>query len=280
MKSKILIFSLFAIGAVVVAGFVFRDDTQAVGAITPSLQRPASNSAAASVAFLPIPDPLPVNGQATKEPAQQSPNAGDKIKFLSKSNDPADRFQAYMLAKLCSDGRDIALQIQNTVQAVRRPSGPALQQFKGACDGVSDHDLASKYQNLKFAVSAHLPAAAYEFYQAGFNGDISAANQRPDDPLVIEWKQQVASELLRAADAGDLNAMSVLYRLYDGADAGLVEKDPVKSLTYFIARSTLLAQEGQPMSPDFIARREARYTPEQIATAKAGARAITAAFVK
>ena len=228
--------------------------------------------AASGTSFLPIPEPPPMASQAPSRAMDMIFNAGDDIRTLSRSSSAKDRFDAYILVKHCITKREIESRIQNTVQAERQPGYPELEQYKDACVGVAEKDISSRRENLAFALAGHIPGAAHEFFIDGFNGDSYAVVQRPDDPLVKQWQKQTISELKAAAEQGDTAAMLDLYQLYHSGGFG--EKDQVQALTYFLARTTVMAQQGTPTPESFISKRELDYTPDQIAVAAAAAKVI------
>ena len=162
--------------------------------------------------------------------------------------------------------REVQERFNQDIEAQPRPTHPELDQFKGACDGVSSQDLFRRRENLLAALAAHIPAAAHQCLAEGFNGDPDTLTQRLADPLVVDWKRQVVIELKAAGLAGNMVAMADLSQMHEHG-SGFVENDPLQSLAYALAECAVDAKEGHPPGEKFIARVEARYTPGQVAAA-------------
>jgi hypothetical protein len=260
--------TLLLVALVLVAGAI------AWGLKTPTAQtepaeRTAPSQSSVGTASAVSRSPAPLGVESAKPIPASAPipaTVGDQIRALSRSNDPVDKFHAYQLAYRCQIAHEAQERFNQTVQALQQPTHPQLDQYKGACDGVTSQDLAKRRENLLAAVAAHIPAAAHQFLAEGFNGDPQALVQRPDDPLVLDWKRQVVSELQAAAQAGDRLAATDLSQMYRN-NSGFVANDPVQSLTYALAEYAMDARDGHPMDEKFIEKVKARYTPDQVAAA-------------
>ncbi|MFL6677404.1 MAG: hypothetical protein ACJ8IK_03625 [Burkholderiaceae bacterium] len=125
--------------------------------------------------------------------------------------------------------------------------------------------MASRYESLKVAVAGNVRGAAHQYLAEGPFGDHDALTQRPDDPLVAQWKEEAVAGLKSSADSGDRQAMIDLMQLYDSGV--IVARDPVKALTYLLVENQVAEQFGHPRSPTYIQRAEAHLTPEQISAA-------------
>jgi len=232
----------------------------------PGETREPETSSSASAPFLPVPESLPTaTSSEPNAPRALIQTAGAMITNLSKSNDPNDRFRAYGLAYRCWTLHEMEARERNTVQAEREAAHPERAQYQGACDGVTDSQLTSRYDNLKIAVAANVRGAAHQYLVEGPFGDHDALTQRPDDPLVVQWKQETVAALNSSAVSGDRVAITDLMQLYDSGV--IVPRDPVRSLTYLLVENQLAAQSGHPHNSTYVQRAEAALTADQVAQA-------------
>ena len=111
---------------------------------------------------------------------------------------------------------------------------------------------------------------------------MDALRTRPNDPSVIEWKQQARALVIRDGDQGDFNALQDLMIGYAGTTP-IFDADPSRELAYAIAYKDVvdLLQLGLPIANQptdaELKALAAKLSPEQVAWAKAKAGAIVAA---
>ena len=221
-------------------------------------------SASAAKAFRPVPD-APAPPISTPSVARAT-SPGEKIFELSNSSDPKDRFAAYKLVDRCRDFKMLQKQADNTVQSQRVNDDSGIAQLRGACDGVTDQQLALRFENLKASLAANVPGAARASFYEGPNGDPLALEQRPDDLLVVEWKKHAVDLLKGAAESGDSSAIDTLIQIYAG-DGTIAQPDRVQELAYTLVLARITANTDHPYPKAFIDRQEQSMTSEQIATA-------------
>jgi hypothetical protein len=140
----------------------------------------------------------------------------------------------------------------------------------------------SKYAYLRTAAYAGSPGAGSDWLRHGPSGDVEALRTRPDDPSVIEWKQQARALVIRDGDQGDFNALQDLMNGYAGKTP-IFDADPSRELAYAIAYKDVVdllqlgtAVPNQPTDAE-LAALAAKLSPEQVTWAKAKAAAIVAA---
>jgi len=233
-----------------------------------SIQKPAaaiSRDGVSGDGLLRIPEPGARPSEVPAASKVRVPTVGDKIATLSSSFNANDRFEAYQLAYRCWTLKLFETQIRNTVQAERADVHPELDQYRGACDGVSDAQLAIRYENLKVAVASNIPGAAHQYLAEGPFGDNDALTQRPEDPLVVQWKEQVVAGLKLAAEAGDRVSLIDLMQIYDSGV--IAPRDPVQSLTYLMVEDKIATQSGHPHTANYLQNAQAGYSPEQVRAA-------------
>ena len=72
------------------------------------------------------------------------------------------------------------------------------------CKYVPEQDSRTLSQWTLIAASAGIPHAIFWYGIRGPFGDPTALESRPDDPLVIEWREQVLAMMIKAIRNGDL----------------------------------------------------------------------------
>lgn len=81
------------------------------------------------------------------------------------------------------------------------------------------NDVAPSYERdyldwLRLANQKKIPGASVQTLLTGPDGDITSLTQRPDDPLVQEWRKTTYEALLRDARSGDNQALISLSTAY------------------------------------------------------------------
>lgn len=217
-------------------------------------------------------------GVLPRSPAdkQVEPRAfGEEVAELIASRKPADALKAYGIIEGCEELRPVF---------EMNPTPAAFLPHKKQCATITDAMRRSKYDYLRVAAYAGTPGVGSAWLRYGPSGDIDALRTRPNDPSVVEWKQQATALVIRDGDKGDFNALQDLMNGYAGKTP-VFDADPSRALAYAIAYKELvdLLQLGpiqnQPTDAelDVLA---AKLSPEQIAWAKGSAAAIVGARVK
>jgi hypothetical protein len=217
-------------------------------------------------------------GVLPRSPAdkQVEPRAfGEEVAELIASRKPADALKAYGIIEGCEELRPVF---------EMNPTTAAFLPHKKQCATITDAMRRSKYDYLRVAAYAGTPGVGSAWLRYGPSGDIDALRTRPNDPSVVEWKQQATALVIRDGDKGDFNALQDLMNGYAGKTP-VFDADPSRALAYAIAYKELvdLLQLGpiqnQPTDAelDVLA---AKLSPEQIAWAKGSAAAIVGARVK
>jgi hypothetical protein len=197
----------------------------------------------------------------------------DVIAALTATRNPADALKVYQIIDGCESLRPV-FEIE--------PMPPVFLPQKKRCASITDVMRRSRYDYLRTAAYAGLPGAGSDWLRHGPSGGMDALRTRPDDPSVIEWKQQARALVIRDGDQGDINALQDLIAGYAGKTP-IFDADPSQELAYAIAYKDVvdLLQLGmqisnQPTDAELKAL-AAKLSPEQVAWAKAKAEAIIAA---
>lgn len=127
--------------------------------------------------------PLPARIAAAPPSAIDPP----PLDRLAASADPADAWRAFRLIERCR-------------------SAPAA----AACRGVTPLHQLARLQLLDRAARAGVPGATTAWVEQGPFGDRSALDQRPDDPLVLDWVEQAIARVKAAARRDDIGAIAQL----------------------------------------------------------------------
>ncbi len=196
----------------------------------------------------------------------KSHSKAKEIERLTATGDPADAYKAFDLASTC-----------RVTRHMRRffPGTFSLDEERELCGDITELQIRVMTKNLDKAVAADIPHALLGKYYYGPDGDMSALDQRADDPYLADWKRSMLREMTAYVQrTGDSSTMSELVGIYNHGRLGV--KDPELAFGYLLAR-----QELNLRSSDVRLRRNAlstaatgsgfakRLTPEQIAGAKA-----------
>jgi len=187
-----------------------------------------------------------------------------QIERLSASGSPADAHKAFQVAVECKRTRD----------AQRRGEVIADGALEADCGDITQLQLMGMGANLDKAAEAGVAGAIQELLVFGpLDGDASALDTRPTDPLVLAWKQKMQDLFAAAASHGDLESMATLSQAYQ---IGFFDhKDAQLALAYEVARYDLLVRGTDPRHVGMLkngqrlAVLEASMTPQQIADATA-----------
>jgi len=199
------------------------------------------------------------------------------IEQLKASGKPQDAFQAYQLVAYCVQARmrgklTQTLPLGPETKYLREALELQQKQDVDACDGISDALIRDRLADLDRAAKAHVAGSAFAFLQEGPFGDSNALEQRPDDPLVLAWKEQAIGLLKSSAELGDETAITALMQLYDKGGT-VVARDQEKALTYWIVEMEIakLRRGGATQSMEAaLAVVRQGLTAQQAASATAG----------
>lgn len=205
--------------------------------------------------------PVPQASAIVVRPAESK---AAQIERLGASGSPADAFKAYQVAVECKRTRD----------AQRRGEVIADGALAADCGDITQLQLMGMGANLDKAAEAGVNGAVQELLAFGpLDGDASALDTRPSDPLVLAWKHKVQALFAAEANRGDLESMATLSQAYQ---IGFFDhKDAQLALAYEVARYDLLVRGTDPRHVGILkngqrlAVLEADMTPQQIADATA-----------
>jgi hypothetical protein len=232
---------------------------------------PAPVAAVASVAQKPSAEPV-VEGY------------GAQVKTLLADGSPTAKLAAYKLLAQCAVNaerkRDLSrIDASSPDGAMARDR---MSQFYAEteqhCVDVQPVDIAQRMALLEAALASGSPEAARTYWSAGPYGDPTALESRPDDPLVVAWKERALTALNEAARHGDVETMSFLSSQYLMGDASM--RDISKALGYeMAAQQAREAQQAPPLRGQdrLIARLRMDATPAQIKQAETFAKDLTRA---
>ena len=208
---------------------------------------------------------------AAPAPASQS----QQIARWSASADPKDAYAAFQMAYACKHARE----------AQRRGDMLADGALAQACGDITQLQLMGMGKNLEKAALAGIPGAVQEMLEFGpLDGDASALETRPTDPLVLSWKHHMQELFAASAGRGDLESMATLSQAYQVGYFD--EKNAELALAYEIARHELLTQTtdarhvGMLKNAVRLGDLSANMTGEQVAAATALGRRLVAQCCK
>ena len=206
---------------------------------------------------------LPPAFSAALVPARADSKAR-QIERMTASADPHDAFRAFQIAVECKQTRE----------AQRRGEAGAASALDESCGDITPLQLRGMGSNLERAVHGKVQGAIQALLVYGpLDGDDSALETRPSDPLVVEWKHKVQDLFAESARQGDLDSMATLSQAYQ---MGFFDqKDAQLALAYEVARYDLLIKRTDPRHVSWIKNGQrlgdltAQMTPDQISAATA-----------
>lgn len=145
-------------------------------------------------------------------PASQPASLRSRIETLLARNDPESLLKAHTLVARCNVMRDL-----ETANVEVPGSAEYKQTYQRQLDECKAMPFAFQRDFMTWlnaALAARVPGSSVALLEAGPNGDISALTQRPDDPLVLEWKRTTFDLLMRDAKAGNADALRALSSAY------------------------------------------------------------------
>jgi len=214
--------------------------------------------------------------------AIDAPSLSARLERLAASGTADDAEAAYYLLEEC-----IYFNAEGHVPSVEFARGSELTAAEKAaetklCGGMTQSQKNSRLDFLAAAVKGGANGATSSFLEEGPFGDPNALRDRPDDPLVREWKRQAIAQLTERADDGEIIGATTLMKEYQrGGD--IVPKDPLLAYGYVLALrlvfDDILGPGGiNPYTDEYWHGLRNELTPEQQAAALAKANSILAKF--
>jgi len=151
------------------------------------------------------PAPLP---DAAEAPA----SLAAKVEQLASRDTPRDAYAAFALLARCVRAREFdaylkSLPMERGLDAQRSVYGDGQRLLSEVCSDLSMAQLVARIDLVEKAARGGVPGAASAWIEQGPFGDKSALEQRPDDPLVIEWVKQAIARIYSAAKTDDIDAI-------------------------------------------------------------------------
>lgn len=218
-------------------------------------------------------------------PRQPDPRytLAQQVDRLAATGRAADAYDAYWLVQTCIDFQRTGDLAVPDGDLMRRANDAEKSAEKLMCADLTGRMKTARLDHLAVAAKAGISGADLAFLQTGPFGDISALESRPDDPLVLAWKEEALGYLEAQALQGSIASMIALVGKYN-EDGELVKRHPVSALRYATAVhdyfETLLGGASKtspnPLSDDFMRRMSQGLSSEQVKLATAEGRRLTA----
>ncbi len=180
-----------------------------------------------------------------------------ELEKVSRGSAPSEKYRAYGLIKRCMQLKDIGdFYVEDRTNVVegdiyrpvlRTASEQERLKFVKFCGDLPEIIRRSRLDYLSDAASAGVAESDVAFMSEGPFGDPSALNSRPNDPLVVAWKQKALSLVQENADRGVISSIKMLHIGYS-AGALLYEKDPVLALTYGYVLEQLVSSHPEELT--------------------------------
>ncbi|WP_228893405.1 hypothetical protein [Pseudoduganella aquatica] len=222
--------------------------------------------------------PASTAGSSAPEPLARQVDA------LIATGKPEDAYQAHNLIGDCITFQKLGVIPYFHFPEQREMSEAEKQAEAKVCASLTEQMKRSRIDYLTLAARAGVQGASSRFLMEGPFGDPSALQTRPDDPLVLQWKQQAMEQLNREAAQGDLSSLNTLWTSHmTGTPA--VPKDARLAYTYNAAMERIFRMQapdanGGPYDSQLFSFLKEGLTPEQIAAADAEAGRIAENFRK
>lgn len=241
MPGKRWFLELGALLAIIVLGVAWRHAGAPGVAAAPMLPAGAPQHA-------PLPQPTQAQAQAgaVATAAVTEAPLSKQIDDLLASHDAEKAWAAYWLVADCAsfNTRHDRLVFDSAMLKNREPD--SLPGYRGMndsekqhdaklCAGMTERQRQSRLDYLALALQADVPGSAVAFANEGPFGDPAALDNRPDDPLVQQWKAQANAQLARQAESGvDVGVLHYLMaQTVNGSN--LSAKDPALAYRYGLA---------------------------------------------
>ena len=247
--------------------------------VTPAVLTPASAGRSLSSYFNLDASPAPVPASAQ---ASAAPGLEQQLARLAASGSPDDAYAAYNLLDDCimfqKEGRLPALEFERGSEMTADEKSAQ----KHLCANLTERQKSARLDFLEKAAKGGVAGASTRFFYEGPFGDRSALRSRPDDPLVLAWKQQAVAQLTVQADQAELSSLGTLMMAYL-TDGDVTKKDAPKAYGYLLALrmvhdDILTPGSTNPYQDSYWHWLRDELTPEQQAAAVSRANAIAAKF--
>lgn len=175
------------------------------------------------------------------------PRLAEQLDALAASHKPANDLAAYFLITHCMeferDGEVITFDLEEVRQKrnlvpLRGMNAAETAKTVYECAGMTERVRLSRHEFLKRAYDGGERLAILSIAREGPFGDPSALQTRPDDPLVVQWKAWVRSEIVAQAEDGSFPAIGWLGMVTMMGNA-LFERDPRLAYRYGVADGML-----------------------------------------
>lgn len=230
----------------------------------------------------------PLAQTPAKAPSDPVVSLAAKAKALAATGKPADAYMAWQVLASCSIPRGFVHELQLIKQAERKPN--ALEQAQDyatkQCGDLTGADTGTPRQIalLETAATAGIPGAALQLASLGPMGDNSMLYTRPNDQVVLDWRQRMGGLIHLAAENRDLGALQSLSSQYANGAGVIGQPDPVAAVKFAVAYKILREQElggrPAPYADKLIAQLSRRLSPELAADAKRQGEEFAAATMK
>lgn len=247
--------------------------------VAPAVLTPASTGRSLSSYFNLDASPVPAPASAQ---ASAAPGLAQQLARLAASGSPDDAYAAYNLLDDC-----IVFQKEGRLPVLEFDRGSEMTADEKSaqqhlCADLTERQKGARLDFLALAAKGGVAGASTRFFYEGPFGDRSALRSRPDDPLVLAWKQQAVAQLTAQADQAELSSLSTLMMAYL-ADGEVVRKDAPLAYGYLLALrmvhdDILTPGTTNPYQDSYWHWLRDELTPEQQAAAASRAHAIAARF--
>ena len=161
--------------------------------------------------------PRPIDESAATAP-NVSPSLATTIEQLEATGDARDAYQAFRLIAKCVRARELddemkSLPMGMDFSALRHAYRDGPQRVREACRDITPVQIANRLPLVEQAARAGVHGAVTARIGEGPFGDRTALEQRPDDPLVIEWVERAIASVKAAARSDDVEAIGQLALL-------------------------------------------------------------------
>ncbi len=171
------------------------------------------------------------------------------------AGDPDKSFEAFNKIEECLtlektkeivDDVNVKVDRQETgfqIQIVEHKAGePALQVLRRTCAGLTGRSRLDRFRLLSYAVDQGISGALAVYIFAGPQGDRAALKERPDDPAVVEWRDDALRRLDERIAQGYPDAL--LFGVGAYAQLGKVMTTADFYMEYMAANKVLGAING------------------------------------
>lgn len=274
MQAKTTVIVVVSVVAAGILGFMYGPEA--------SDARPAAVVAPAAGRSLSSYFDLGASSASAPATAPAVPSLSAQLERLAASGNPDDADAAYHLLEEC-----IYFNTEGRVPTVEFARGSELTAVEKAaeaklCGGMTQSQKNSRLDFLAAAVKGGAYGATSSFLQEGPFGDPNALRDRPDDPLVLEWKHRAIAQLTERADDGEImGAQTLMMEYLRGGD--IVPKDPLLAYGYVsalrLAFGDMVGPDGvNPYTDEYWHSLRDELTPEQQAAALAKGNSIVTKF--